>query len=32
MGVPPGLARVTIWGNTDSEPSEVLVQVAALDA
>jgi hypothetical protein len=21
---------VTIWGNTDSEPSEVLVQVAAL--
>ena len=29
MGVPPGLARVTIWGNTHSEPSEVLVQVAA---
>jgi hypothetical protein len=30
MGVPAGLALVTIWGNTDSEPSEVLVQVAAL--
>ena len=29
MGVPPGLAQVTIWGNTDSEPSEVLVQVAS---
>ena len=31
-GCPAGLARVTIWGNTDSEPSEVLVQVAALDS
>ena len=31
MGVPPGLARVTIWGNTDTEPSELLVQVAAVD-
>ncbi len=28
MGVPPGLAQVTIWGNADTEPSEVLVQVA----
>jgi hypothetical protein len=28
MGVPPGHASVTIWGNTDSEPSEVLIQVA----
>ena len=28
MGVRPGHASVTIWGNTDSEPSEVLVQVA----
>ncbi len=31
MGVPPGLARVTIWGNTDTEPSEVLVQVAVVE-
>ena len=31
MGVPPGLAHVTIWGNADTEPSEVLVQVAALE-
>ena len=31
MGVPPGLAQVTIWGNADTEPSEVLVQVAALE-
>ena len=28
MGVPPGLAHVTIWGNADTEPSEVLVHVA----
>jgi hypothetical protein len=32
MGVPPGLACVTIWGDTGSEPSEVRVQVAAPDA
>ena len=31
MGVPPGLARVTIWGNRDTEPSEVLVQVAVVE-
>ena len=27
MGVPPGLALVTIWGNSGTGPSEVLVQV-----
>ncbi len=26
MGVPPGLALVTVWGNADTEPSEVLVR------
>jgi hypothetical protein len=31
MGVPPGLAHVTIWGNADTEPSEVLVHVAVVE-
>ena len=31
MGVPPGLARVTVWGNDDSAPSEVLVQVSVTE-
>ncbi len=31
MGVPPGLALVTIWGNADTEPSEVLVQVTVTE-
>ena len=31
MGVPPGLARVTIWGNDVSAPSEVLVQVGVTE-
>ena len=31
MGVPPGLALVTIWGNLDTEPSEVLVQVVVTE-
>ena len=30
MGVPPGLARLTVWGNADTEPSEVVVQVAVV--
>lgn len=30
MGVPPGLALVTIWGNA-SEPSVVLVQVTVTE-
>jgi hypothetical protein len=31
MGVPPGLSRVTIWGNVETEPSEVLVQVMTVE-
>jgi hypothetical protein len=31
MGVPPGLALVTIWGNVDTEPSVVLVQVTVTE-
>ena len=31
MGVPPGLATVTIWGNSDTEPSEVLVHVTVTE-
>jgi len=31
MGVPPGLAQVIVWGSADTEPAEVLVQVAAVE-
>ena len=31
MGVRPGLARVTIWGNSDTEPSEVFVRVSVAE-
>jgi hypothetical protein len=31
MGVPPGLARVTVWGSADTEPAEVHVQVTATE-
>jgi hypothetical protein len=31
MGVPPGLARVTLWGNTASEPSDLVVQVDVVE-
>jgi hypothetical protein len=31
MGVPPGLALMTIWADTDAEPSRVLVHVAAAE-
>ena len=31
MGVAPGLAQVTIWGNAASEPSDVFVHVAAVE-
>ncbi len=31
MGVPPGHALVTIWGNADAEPSEVVVQVTVTE-
>ena len=27
----PGFALVTIWGNADTEPSEVLVQVVVIE-
>lgn len=31
MGVPPGLAQVTIWGDADTEPTQVIVQVTTVE-